>query len=184
MLILNSPKNRLFLLAILLTVFLGLHLKLNSQENFKWERVVELKGSRLDLHTKATKVLPGLFNWSYSEIDDTYTKFGMRIWSATEVNLPIDLGMDKVTYYFTYVFTVEFKDNKYRVEIDDLSFGKSFHNRYTDIPLTDNYDGEKSYNISKRAHKKVMRDLKATLTTLINSFERGMKNATLPTDEW
>jgi len=154
-------------------------------KNYEWEEVVQVNGSKKDLYEKAQFIIADIYVSANSVVQSSNENSGIIVKAKARVSLSVNWGMHVVKYYFPYTLKVVFKDNKYKLTIDNVGFGDPTDHRWANIPATDMYDGDVwTYGVTRNQHAEAMRMLKRKLSAVVSVFRTDMQQELSVNNDW
>ncbi len=146
---------------------------------FRWDVVTELKGTKKELYDKATIVIADIYVSSNDVIRISDIDKGIIVKGVTTHRIPGFGNMPDAIFHYT--LKMQFKDNKYRIVIDDL-YGEATNG--PTIPITLNFRGGLGlYGISKNVHHKLMAMVTADMNLIIERIKTEMSKQQ-NNDDW
>ena len=166
-----------------------------AQENFKWDEVIEQKGTKDELFSKAKLVLAQIYNDSEHVSRNTDKDAGI-ILSKPKTKVLLSFGMSYVDYYFEYELTLMVKDGRYRVLIDNVNCTNAYSSDgsrikwregvpvSTTYPFPESKNNMKTYGLKAKKYFELMKPLRANLQNIFDRIKAEMQKESIINDEW
>ncbi len=161
---------RTILLAIF---FFAISIKVFTQENFKWE-VTDSTSKIKDKIYSDTKMFIGETWKSAKDViqNDDKENGLILIRGLNQVSTSINMGMQQLTYYFSYSVKFQMKDKKYRITLDNVLCDDAVTTgtyKAKVIPIN-SYTGVMEMGLPKKQYWEVMDKLKLDLNEILISY--------------
>ncbi len=161
-----------------------------SQTNFQWDKIDSIAKNKNELYS-LTKMYIGEKWRSAQDVIQNDDKEGGAI-------LVKGLSIQKsrhpsypATWTFSYNVKFLFKDNKYRLEIDNVYCQSARAGQYewAHMPVSDAYPTEKGRiktGVSEKVYLEIMANLKSELQSIVDSYEKYLinKNSSSNNGDW
>jgi len=170
-------------------------ISLQAQENFKWDEVIEIKGTKDELFSKAKLVLAQIYNDSEHVSRNTDKDAGI-ILSKPKTIVYLSGGMSNIKYVFEYELTIMVKDGRYRILINSINNPFVYGPNGNSIPSRANvivstvypYENAKNWyerkGLKPNKYFELLKPLRDKLQNIFNSIKEEMQKETIINDDW
>jgi hypothetical protein len=161
--------------TILIAVFLFANtIHIFAQENFKWELTDSTLKIKDKLYSDTKMFIAETWKSAKDVIQNDDKENGIiLIRGLDHVSTTINMGMQQLTYYFSYQVKFQMKDKKYRITLDnvfcdDASTTGTYKAKV--IPIN-SYTNAMEMGLPKKQYWEVMDRLKLDLNEILNSYK-------------
>ncbi|PKP29868.1 MAG: hypothetical protein CVT99_15450 [Bacteroidetes bacterium HGW-Bacteroidetes-16] len=177
-----------------LIIFTFIVLMAQSQENFVWDTIIDLQGTKDELFSKAKMVLAQDFNDADNVTRNTDKEAGAILIKAQET--VFTHGWFDITYYFEYQLTILAKDGKLRVILKDTrnskitKVGTQTVTVNGNVPVSSTYpatsekEGKKEFGLDANKYFEVITPLHAKLQLIFAKIVTDLQKENIIEDEW
>jgi hypothetical protein len=143
-----------------------------SQENFKWDKVIEVNKTQTDLYSSTKEFIADYWKSANNVIQNDDREGGVLIVKGITKH-PIEFNKINVQYY-TYAYTIKFylKENRCRILIENVFCESGEHK---DLKLIQPNDTEYPKYYKPEKCKATQQSLKYTLNNIVLAFEEHVK---------
>lgn len=163
---------------IIFCVLISVNIK--AQENFKWAKTDSVTKTKSQIYSDTKMFIAKEWKSAQNVIQNDDKEAGVIIIKGA-TNIPVHFPMTwnenpktkDVLFFYTITFFV--KENKYKIEIDNV-YG-------TEVPCNDVYPGKKITIIKENDYYESMYLLKSELSGIISNYDKFIKTAS-KTENW
>lgn len=167
-------KKLLFLTAL---VF-GLQLASYSQKDSSWvfTKMDSVSKSKNQIYSDSKSFIATTWKSAKNVIQNDDKDGGILILKATNDQFTTtNGGFASVNYYFDYTVTIKFKDNKYKIIINNVYCSLTVPSTWPKIQPGEKYPGMFKSGLSEEKYIKIQKNLKSELESIIGLYEKNIK---------
>ncbi len=158
--------------AAILFISIG---NLIAQKDFKWEKVDSIQKSKSEIYADTKMFIAETWKSAKDVIQNDDKESGViLIKGKSSIYTPFMLN--GYTYVYSYTITFKMKDNKYKINIDQVHFDDGWANGAPHLSAIEPFDGDNypgmpmSGGLPKGKAVKMMEQLKADLQGIFDSY--------------
>ena len=151
-----------------------------AQANFKWDKIDSIAKNKNELYSLTKMYIGETWKSAQKVIQNDNKEGGAILIKGLSVQ-SLYYQMDDHEWTFSYTVKFLFKDNKYRIVIEDVycqSARTTYYEWYC-MPVADTYPTEKGLKITgvnEERYLEIMTSLKKELQSIVDSYENYLKN--------
>ncbi len=172
--------------TILLSLCIILFTTCLGQTNFKWEKIDTVSKTKEQIFSETKYFIAETWNSSKNIILDEDKDAGIIIIKG-ESYFKLPVFLTEVEYSYDYNVTFRIKNNKVKMEIDNVYCDGGFDvNRGTPMQKIEPFEGNHSPEIavSEKKAEELMADLKRDLQFIVDSYDRHIKDPNYINSNW
>ena len=153
-----------------------------SQDNFKWEKIDSISKNKNEIYSLTKMFIGETWKSAQDVIQNDDKEGGMVLVKGLSIQ---SLYFQANDHRWTFSYTVKFlfKDNKYRVIIEDVFCKSARCGQYEwpHMPVADTYPTEKGLKttgVNEERYLEIMTSLKKELQSIVDRYESYLKKAT------
>jgi hypothetical protein len=162
----------------------------HSQSNFKWDKIDSISKSKNEIYSLTKMYIGEAWKSAQSVIQNDDKEGGAILVKGLSIQ-SLYYQMHDHKWTFSYSIKFLFKDNKYRVVIDDVycQSAKVAQYDWPNMPVADTYPAEKGLKttgVNEERYLKIMTSLKQELQGILDGYEGYLKkdNTTKNNGDW
>jgi hypothetical protein len=157
-----------------------------GQTNFKWDRIDSLSKSKDEIYSLTKTFIGETWKSAKDVIQNDDKESGSILVKGLSIQSLI-FQLNDHKWVFSYTVKFQFKDNKYRIIIDDVycQSARCAQYEWPHMPVSDTYPIEKGLRqtgVNEEKYLEIMSLLKNELQSIVNSYESNIKVKKLSTD--
>ncbi len=179
---------------VLLSIIVFISISIKAQENFEWDKIIEIEGTADQLFSKAKMVLASDFNDSENVTRNSDKEAGVIFVKAQETVYK-SFSMYGLTFYFQYELTILVKENKVRINLKNVNNFKVLSQDYqtlpyrrvpvsTTYPAANDKEGKKKFGLKAKQYFEVMKPLRNQLQDVFDMIVKDLQADNIINDDW
>lgn len=157
-----------------------------GQINFKWDKVDSIASDKNEIYSLSKMFIAETWNSAQNVIQNDDKEGGSILIKGVNIqSLNFQMNNHKWTYSYTIKFL--FKDNKYKIIIQDVYCKAARCQQYewAHMPVADTYPAEKGFKktgVNKARYLELMSSLKKDLQNIVDGYESYLRTEQIDTD--
>jgi hypothetical protein len=159
-----------------------------SQDNFKWDKIDSTTKSKDEIYTLTKMYIAETWYSAQNVIQNDDKENGTILIKGVNVQSHT-FQLNNHVWNFNYTVKFQFKENKYRIIIDNVhcTYARCAQYDWPLMPVSDTYPTEKGFKLTSLNeiwYLKIMGHLKTDLQSIVDGYENyiNKNNTTINTD--
>lgn len=176
-------KNLILFSLIFLLSFVSF-----SQDNFKWDKINSITKSKDELYTLTKMYIAETWNSAQDVIQNDDKDAGVIVVKGLCIKSQF-FQLNNHKWTFSYTIKFQFKDNKYRIIVDNVYCQSARCEQYDWplMPVADTYPTEKGFrqtSLTEQKYLEIMSLLKNDLQSIIDGYENYLNTTKGNNSDW
>jgi hypothetical protein len=159
-----------------------------AQDNFKWDKIDSIAKNKNEIYSLTKMFIGETWKSAQDVIQNDDKEGGMILVKGLSIqSLYYQMNDHKWTFSYTVKFL--FKDNKYRIVIEDVycQAARCAQYEWPHMPVADTYPSEKGLKttgVNEERYLEVMTTLKKELQSIADGYEKYLKTPKSNNGDW
>lgn len=174
---------------IILLLFLST--SIFSQENFIWDQIDTIPGTKSELYSKTKSFIAYYWRDAKHVIQNDDKEGGIIIVKGS-IDKTLNILWDEAVYIYNYTFTFMLKDGRYRIKAADVYCDRSYiRGKSVDIRCIPPFEGENHLKGTmfeaapkKKSQQRMMEEIKVHIGAIVAAYMIHMRSKNEIAEDW